>query len=86
MQRGKRTLRVQSCSAEMLRHLSWFFEVSPAHVKHQMALMYYVITRSERARRTGSPEWRPETAIPRSPLEDTVFFRPPMLTMRKYTG
>ena len=82
---GMRTLRVKTCPEELLRPLGRFFEVSPAHVKHYVALIYYVTVRSERARRTGSPEWRPKTATPRSPLEGTVFFRPPKLTVRKYT-
>ena len=80
----QRALRVKTCPASMLSRLSWFFELCPVHVKHHLALMYYVVVRVERARRTGSPEWRPETALPAK--EDSAFFRPPVLTLRKYTG
>ena len=81
-----RALRVQTCPEKLLRPLRRFFENCPAHVKHHIAMVYYVLVRIERARRTGSAEWRPETAEPRSWLEDTAFFRPPRLTVRKYTG
>ena len=81
-----RALRVQTCPDKLLRPLRRYFENCPAHVKHRMALMYYMLVRIERARRTGSAEWRPDTAQPRSWLEGTAFFRPPRLTVRKYTG
>ena len=82
----QRTLRVRTCPDAMLSPLGWFFQHCPVHVKHPLALMYCVVLRMDRARRTGSPEWRPETAPPRDPFHDTVFFRPPVLTVRKYTG
>lgn len=82
----QRALRVRTCPEEILTRLRWFFELCPVHVKHHLALTYYVVVRIDRARRTGSPEWRPETAEPRPPLHDTVFFRPPKLTTRKYSG
>ena len=79
-----RALRLQTCPKEILRPMSRFFEFCPAYVKHHLALMYYVVVRMDRARRTGSPEWRPGTALPRD--QQSVFFRPPVLTIRKYTG
>ncbi|MEI8325122.1 MAG: hypothetical protein WCH44_07090 [Betaproteobacteria bacterium] len=82
----QRALRVKSCPEEVLSRLRWFFSFCPAHVRHRLALTYWVVVRIERARRTGNPEWRPATAEPRSPFHDTVFFRPPVLTVRKYTG
>jgi hypothetical protein len=82
----QRALRVKTCPEKMLSPLRRFFQHCPVHVKHHLALMYYVVLRMDRARRTGSPEWRPETAPPRPPFHDTVFFRPPILTVRKYTG
>lgn len=81
---GQRELRVKTCPQEMRDHLGYFFGHCPAHVKHHLALMYWVLLRLDRARRTGSPEWRPETAPPRSPYHDTVFFRPPVLKYRNY--
>lgn len=83
---GQRELRVKTCPQEMRDRLGYFFGHCPVHVKHHLALMYWVVVRIDRARRTGSAEWRPETAPPRSPFHDTVFFRPPKLTVRKYTG
>ena len=80
----QRALRVRTCPEELLRSLRWFFELCPAHVKHYLALEHYLIVRSERARRTGSPEWRPETGSSRDPMENTVFFRPPRPVVRKY--
>ncbi len=82
----QRVLRVKTCPQEMLRPLGRFFEVCPVHVKHHLALTYYLVVRMERARRTGKADWRPETAAPRSPFHNSVFFRPPILTFRKYTG
>jgi hypothetical protein len=83
---GQRELRVKSCPEELLVSLRYFFGNCPNHIKHHLALRYWVVMRMERARRTGSPEWRPDTANPRSPFKDTVYFRPPKLTVRKYTG
>lgn len=83
---GQRELRVKTCPREMLNQLAYFFGHCPGHVKHHLALMYWVVVRIDRARRTGSPEWRPEAAPPRSPFHETVFFRPPKLAVRKYTG
>ena len=80
----QRALRVKTCPPEMLSRLSWFFELCPVHVKYHLALMYYVVVRIDRARRTGSPEWRPETALPAA--EVSTLIRPPKLTIRKYTG
>ena len=81
---GQRELRVKTCPQELRDSLGYFFGHCPAHVKHHLALTYWVVVRIERARRTGSPEWRPEKAPPRSPYHDTVFFRPPVLTFRNY--
>ena len=81
---GQRELRVKTCPPDMLGHLSYFFSRCPAHVKHHIALTYWVVIRVDRARRTGNPDWRPERAPPRSQFHDTVFFRPPKLTFRKY--
>jgi hypothetical protein len=81
---GQRELRVQTCPTDMLGHLSYFFSRCPAHVKHHLALAYWVMVRADRARRTGNPDWRPESAPPRSPHHDTVFFRPPILKFRNY--
>lgn len=58
-----RTLRVQTCPREMLRALSRFFEHCPVHVKHHLAQYFFLIVRMDRARRTGSPEWRPTPPI-----------------------
>ena len=81
---GQREKRVKTCPQELRSHLSSFFENCPPHVKHHLALMYWVVVRIDRARRTGSPEWKPEKAPPRSPYHDTVFFRPPVLKYRNY--
>lgn len=81
---GQRELRVKTCPQELRDWLGYFFSHCPNHVKHRLALTYWVVVRIERARRTGSPEWRPEKAPPRSPYHDTVFFRPPVLQYRNY--
>ena len=83
---GQRELRVKTCPQGLRDRLGYFFGNCPAHVKHHLALIYWVVVRIDRARRTGSPEWRPETAPQRAHLHDTVFFRPSKLTVRKYTG
>jgi hypothetical protein len=80
----QRALRVKTCPEDVLSKLRWFFEICPAHIKHHLALMYYVAVRVDRARRTGSPEWRPATADLLPPVQYSVFFRPPLLTVRKY--
>ena len=80
----QRALKVKTCPEDVLSKLRWFFEICPAHVKHHLALMYYVAVRVDRARRTGSPEWRAATAELSLPIHDSAFFRPPLLTVRKY--
>lgn len=80
----QRALRLKTCPEDMLKPLRWFFELCPAHVKHHLALMYYVVVRIDRARRTGEPQWRPKEALLKE--EESAFFRPPVLTVRKYTG
>jgi hypothetical protein len=79
----ERALRLRTCPEELLRGLRWFFELCPAHVKHHLALHLSLLVRSERARRLGTPRWRAETAASRE--EPTVFFRPPVLVVRKQT-
>lgn len=83
--KGQIELRVKTCPLEIRDSLGYFLGHCPAHVKHHLALRYWVVIRIERARRTGSPEWRPAKAPPRSPLHDTVFFRPPKVTYRNYS-
>ena len=82
--RGQRELRVQSCPKEIRDKLGYFLGRCPRHVMHFLALRYWVMVRIDRARRTGSPEWRPGKPPPRSPYHDTVFFRPPILKFRNY--
>ncbi len=78
----QRAIRLISCPEDMLQPLRWFFRRCPRHVRSHLALVNYVVIRSERARRTGSPEWRPETAEPAP--EERAFFRPPVLKFRNY--
>ena len=80
----QQALRLQSCPKNMLNQMCWFFKLCPVHVKHHLALTYYVVVRIDRARRTGSPEWRPQTAQPAK--VDSAFFRTKTLTFRKYAG
>ena len=79
---GQRAVRLRSCPESLLRPLRWFFEECPRHIKAHLALYNYVLVRLDRARRTGNPEWQPETALPAP--EEPVFFRPPKLTVRNY--
>lgn len=78
----QRAVRLQSCPESLLRPLRWFFEECPRHVKSNIARDFYLLVRMERARRTGSPEWRPATAQPAE--EERAFFRPAVLTFRNY--
>lgn len=80
----QRELRMKSCPKEMRDKLGYFLGRCPRHVMHRLALHYFVLVRLVRARRTGSPEWRPDKPPPRSPHHDTVFFRPPILKLRNY--
>jgi hypothetical protein len=55
----QRAMRLRTCPERLLRGLRWFFELCPPHVKHDLALRYYVLVRIDRARRLGTPDWRP---------------------------
>lgn len=82
--KGQIELRVMTCPVVHRDSLGYFLGHSPAHVKHHLALRFSLLVRIERARRTGSPEWRPTKPPPRSPYHDTVFFQPPKLKSRNY--
>jgi hypothetical protein len=82
--KGQIELRVMTCPRELRDSLGFFLGHCPAHVKHHLALRYWLLVRIERARRTGSPEWQPSKPPPRSPYHDTVFFQPPKLKGRNY--
>lgn len=81
---GQRAVRLQTCPETQLRPLRWFFEECPRHVRAHLALYNWVLVRLDRARRTGSPEWRPETALPAP--EEHAFFRPPVVKFRNRAG
>ena len=81
---GQRERRVSTCPREVLGHLSYFFSRCPVHAKHYLALDAWILVRLERVRRTGNPEWRPNSPPAREPYHDTVFFRPPILKFRNY--
>lgn len=78
----QRALRLESCPPAILSKLCWFFELCPTHVKHCLALDFSVMLRIDRARRTGTPDWRPETAV--VPEQESTFYRPPFVTQRPY--
>lgn len=79
---GQRAMRLRTCPEQMMRPLRWFFEECPRHVRAYLALYNWVLVRLDRARRTGNPDWRPETALPAP--EENAFFRPRVLTFRNY--
>lgn len=56
---GQIELRVLTCPNELRDKLGYFLGRCPAHVKHDLALRYWLLVRIDRARRTGSPDWRP---------------------------
>jgi len=58
---GQIELRVMTCPRELRDSLGFFLGRCPAHVKHHLALQYWLLVRIDRARRTGSPEWRPSS-------------------------
>lgn len=80
---GQRAIRLESCPELMLSHLRWFFELCPSHVKSHLALRISVLVRLDRARRTGTPDWRPDTALPAP--DEPAFFRPATLEVRNYS-
>lgn len=80
---GQRAIRLESCPELMLSHLRWFFELCPIHVESYLVLRMYVLVRLDRARRTGNPDWRPDTALPAP--DEPVFFRPATLKFRNYS-
>jgi len=78
----QRAIRLESCPERMLRPLRWFFELCPAHVKSRICLDFFLLVRIDRARRTGSPDWRADKATPNP--EPHAFFTPPRLKFRNY--
>lgn len=79
---GQRAMRLVSCPESMMNPLRFFFSDCPRYVQSYIALYNYVAVRSERVKRTGNPDWRPETALPTP--EEHAFFRPPVLRFRNY--
>lgn len=78
----QRAMRLVSCPESMMNPLRFFFAECPAHIQAHLALYNYVAMRLDRVKRTGSPEWRPETGLPAE--EEHAFFRPPVLQFRNY--
>lgn len=79
---GQRAMRLVSCPEVMMNPLRLFFAECPMHVQVYLALFYSVAVRLDRAKRTGNPDWRPETGLPTP--EERAFFRPPVLRFRNY--
>ncbi len=79
---GQRAMRLVSCPEVMMNPLRFFFAECPVYVQVYLALFLSVAVRLDRAKRTGNPDWRPETAIPAE--EERAFFRPPVLRFRNY--
>jgi hypothetical protein len=77
-------LRLKTCPKKLRDSLNYLFGHCPTHVKHHLALQYWLWMRIERVKRSGTPEWRPDKPPPRDPYHDTVFFRPPRLLTRNY--
>jgi hypothetical protein len=78
----QRAIRLESCPESLLKPLRWFFELCPEHVKSRIALDCYLLIRMDRARRTGNPEWSPNTA--QAKHEPHAFFTAPKLKFRNY--
>lgn len=55
----QRELKLVGCPVEIRGDLEHFLRHCPPHVLHHLALRYWVMVRIDRARRTGSPDWRP---------------------------
>ena len=79
----QRIMRLRSCPEVMLKPLRRFFEDCPRDVRSWLAHVNYWVARIERARRTGSPTWRPQTALPAP--EKSAFFRPQIWQGRNYS-
>lgn len=80
----QRFLRLRHCPEHVRRGINFFFANCPVHIQHHQALRQYLLVRMARAECTGSPDWRPETAPPRSVYRDNTFFRPQLLKVRNY--
>lgn len=61
-----RAVRLKTLPDARLAQLHWIFRSCPPHVLAYLALSAYWIVRSERARRRGSPDWRP--SMPKPPM------------------
>jgi hypothetical protein len=79
----QRMMRLATCPDDMLNPLKFLFKHCPVYVQSRVALNFYLLVRLDRARRTGLPEWRPQTAKPEV-HEERAFFRPPVLLTRNY--
>jgi hypothetical protein len=78
----QRAIRLETCPEILLKPLRWFFELCPEHVQSRVALDFYLLIRMDRARRTGSPEWKPQKATANP--EPHAFFTAPILKFRNY--
>lgn len=52
-------LRLKTCPRPLRDGLWHFLGHCPTHVKHYLALQFWILIRIDRARRTGNSEWRP---------------------------
>jgi hypothetical protein len=58
-----RAVRLDSLPADTLARLHWLLGACPRHVLVHLVLYVYWLTRSERARRRGSPVWWPSLPL-----------------------
>jgi hypothetical protein len=81
-----RGARLLTAPPESIARLHWFWDHCPRHLYVYLSHYVYWLVRAERARRRGTPDWSPRSALPPPVEEERAFFRSPRLVTRRYGG
>jgi hypothetical protein len=79
-----RGARLQTAPQQAIDRLHWFWDHCPKHLYVYLSHYVFWLVRAERARRRGTPDWSPRSALPPPIEEERAFFRPSLLVTRPY--
>ena len=77
-----RAVRLATVPRDALQRLHLMWDAISAELRFALAFYVYWLTRAERARRTGKPDWSPRAPMPPAEQEH-AFFRPSKLLFRQ---
>lgn len=81
-----RGARLLTAPLDAIGRVHWFWDHCPKHLHVILSHYVFWLVRAERARRRGTPDWSPRSALPPPAAVECAFFRPSRLMTRRYGG